>query len=109
GNIAPVAYATPPRRRTRVEIELGYGSCLCKAAFTSTSSDPQHRRGAVTARIPLSAPAGAIHRTASVCGGAYAPDAGCRHRACDRPRTQHDAWPYGAARRILDILAVDDG
>ena len=74
----------------------------------STSSDRDINKVPLRQRV-LSASADAIHRTAAVRGRAYTADPRGRYRACDRPRAQHDPCPCDAARRILDILAVNDG
>ena len=37
------------------------------------------------------------------------PDAGVATARGDRSRAQHDARSYGAAGRIVDVLAIDDG
>src|SRR4030088_2244072 len=76
--------------------------------FASTSRDPRLQQVLLPRQIRL-APAGPIHRAAAVHRRAYSTDAGRRHRTRDRPRTQHDAGSCGAARRVVDVLAVDDG
>ena len=95
--------ACATRRRTRFEVEVRIVSPC--SAFTS---DRDINKVPLRQRV-LSAPADAIHRTAAVRGRAYTADPRGRYRACDRPRAQHDACPCDAARRILDILALNDG
>src|SRR5439155_23872303 len=106
--------AAPHPRLGRTRVRSCLGSCVLvvvssKAAFTSTSCKFATSRGAVASTKIRSAPADAIHRAAAVRGCADTADAGRRHRARDRPRAQHNACPYGAARGIVDILTIYDG
>jgi hypothetical protein len=63
----------------------------------------------------LSAPANSINRTATIhrCSRPYSntsgTNAGGHHGAHNRPWPQHDAGPYDAPDRILNVLAVHHG
>jgi hypothetical protein len=63
----------------------------------------------------MSAPADSINRAATIhrCSTPYpntrGTDAGGHHGSRDRPRPQHDAGPYDASGRILNVLAVHYG